>query len=205
MTMLKKIPYRTGTFPSRGYISSSVVAPVSLVLINGWEVVHHWLRLLVTLPNSIRSSRHRLTLAVHVLARLAVGRVWLVVGIHVAGSTIFRQRRLANSRGRRRVLVLVSYGRQLNLSGAGVAWCRRAVVTGFLASIRGSLAALTFLVSLAQRVFLLLASLPLFADFFEFCQVLASCPFSFYVSSLLRLFGGWGSHALAACRVAALA
>ncbi len=131
--------------------------------------MRHWLRLLVTLPNSIRSSRHRLTLAVHVLARLAVGRVRLVVGIHVAGSTVLRQRRLADSRRGRRVLILVSYGRQLNLPGPGVAWCRRAVVARLLATIRGSLAALTFLVGLAQRIFLLLASLPLFANFFEFC------------------------------------
>lgn len=128
-----------------------------------------------------------LTLAVQVRAGLAVGRMRLPIasGVHVAGGTVLGKRLLSDTRGRCGILRLVADGRELHgLSRPGIARVGAAVM-GFgtaIGSIGGSLGPLAFLVGLALRVFLLLAGLPLFADFFEFCNVLA------FILICLRLF-----------------
>jgi hypothetical protein len=115
------------------------------------------------------------TLVIHLLVWLAVWRVRLVVRIDVV-TAIFRHRLLNSTRGRRcRILLrLVADGRKLNGPCAGIRRRRlRAIslglVNGSILSSCGSLALALFF-SLALLLFLLLPRLPLFADFFEFCN-----------------------------------
>jgi len=113
-----------------------------------------------------------LTLVIHLLVWLAVGRVGLVVRVHVV-TTILRHRLLHSARGRCGILLgLIADGGELNGPRARIRRrrlraIRRRLVNGTVLSRSGSLT-LTLLLGLALLLLLLLPRLPLFADFFEF-------------------------------------
>lgn len=112
-------------------------------------------------------------MAIHVLlAGLSIGRVRLVVGVHVARS-IFRHGLLSNvARGGSRILVgLVAYGRKLDRP-SGISRGRRAIGSlGIAAAVLrdiGRCRPLSLLFSLALSLLLLLPLLPLFANLLKF-------------------------------------
>lgn len=144
------------------------------------------------------NSGRRRTLAIHVLlAGLSIGRVRLVVGVHVAGS-IFRHGLLSNiaRRGSRILVGLISYRRKLDRS-RGISRGRRAIgslgVTTTVLRDINRCCPLSLLLSLALSLLLLLPLLPLFADLLELyivpfvsgvysqgrvSQTIGSCQFS---------------------------
>ena len=107
-------------------------------------------------------------MAVQVLAWLAIRRVRLVAGVHVARA-VLRHRRLSG--GRCRILRLVADWRQLYGSRSGIRRGRRAVRSVIRAAIwrlGRHLLTLALLLSLALGFFLLFTSLPLLANLFKF-------------------------------------
>jgi len=111
-------------------------------------------------------------LVIHRLVGLAIGRVPLVVRIHMV-ATIFRHRLLNSTRWRCRILLrLVADRRKLDWSRARIRSRRlRAIgwrlVHGSILA-RGRSLSLALFFSLALLFFLLLTRLPFFADFLEF-------------------------------------
>jgi hypothetical protein len=108
-------------------------------------------------------------MTVQILAWLAIGRMRLVVWVHVAGA-VLRHGRL--SCGRCRILRLVADGRQLHGSRSGIRRGRRAVRSMIRATVwclRSHLLTLALVLGLALGVFFLFTSLPLLTDLFEFC------------------------------------